>query len=453
MTKRTLFSLVLCMTISIFPTSTNAQNTNPPMGDCENLFISEITFGKSQNGNFFDLNYAIEIYNPTDMPINLAAYKLELTDLMLNVYSFPMDGIINAGEVHVVCNSNADLNLQGMADELSAGMDFELYACLELMQGNIVLDKIGQKFSNNPNNSFDPVLFVQDPFNYMLNYDLNLNEIENISLRRGYFEKKGDPVFSPAADALIGHWSFHQNTNRSNIGIHANECQPEAEFMIGFKPVAPAVFRVDLLNTGLNNYLFIYHPSIPPNYPFSFNTTYSNDPFVSTASIGVFSAEGVNCVAVFGSDYGSDTSTTCTMTKFNAGGLQSSCEHIQYYRSINVTPPSEFVKIDLSSNTPGVTVDSASNKFFVYFEKWPTAINKYDKLDVKVYPTLFYDNISVALLEEGEYSIYDFNGAIVKKGKLLKGENLIALTHLSIGTYILRINNKKHVQAIKIQKL
>ena len=74
--------------------------------------VSELTFGKvSQANGQFDLNYAVEIFNPTANDINLVDYSLQLTNASGGNVFISMSGIISSHGVYVVCNDNADLNL------------------------------------------------------------------------------------------------------------------------------------------------------------------------------------------------------------------------------------------------------------------------------------------------------------------------------------------------------
>jgi len=434
----------------------------PPQGDCENLFMSEITFGKSQNGNFWDLNYAVEIHNPTGNSINLSSYELLLTDLTLSTLSIPLSGILASGDVYVVSNDNADLNLQNLADQLASGMDFSLYACLELRQSNVVLDKIGQKFNNNPNSSFDPVQFVQDPYGYMLNYDINLDDYENITLRRSYFDLQGDPIFSPAVSAMLGHWSYHPNTDISDIGTHGCDCySTEAtDILIGYFLGSNGLI-FDLNNPTQAHLLKIFFANngLPTNYSnYVVNTQYRVDTPLSTAwnSVGWNSIHGMQSVARFAT-LPFEAFDSCTLVRPNYFTTVMNCTDITYNDNVNVTPPNELVVVNLTATNPDtnypVVVDPARMKAYVYFNKWPTAVNSFEIENIKVYPTAFYDNIVInSKKEEMSYSILTSNGQILRSGSIMRGENVLTLGDLSKGMYIVRLLTKNGSHSVKILK-
>jgi len=70
-----------------------------------------------------------------------------------------------------------------------------------------------------------------------------------------------------------------------------------------------------------------------------------------------------------------------------------------------------------------------------------------------VYPTVFTDYITVALMnfpEEQAYQILDIHGKVVQKGILEKSENKLNLQHLSAGTYLIgtRIGSESITQKI-----
>ena len=86
-----------------------------PTDDCENLFFSEYVEG---NGN----NKAIEIYNPTDLDIDLSNYSIERYNNGASSASatFNLVGTIAAGDVYVMVNTNADMGFTQYADTLTS---------------------------------------------------------------------------------------------------------------------------------------------------------------------------------------------------------------------------------------------------------------------------------------------------------------------------------------------
>lgn len=83
---------------------------------CSDLFISEYIEGSSNNK-------ALEIYNPTAGPINLAGYELRNyfngNSSVAAEYVLPLAGIIPAGGTFTVVNPSANATLIGLADTLT----------------------------------------------------------------------------------------------------------------------------------------------------------------------------------------------------------------------------------------------------------------------------------------------------------------------------------------------
>ena len=89
--------------------------------DCSELFFSEYVEGSSNNK-------AVEIYNPTDAPIDLSSYSIERYSNGSDAVSDEMNlsGTINAGETWIVTNSDTNsanefgyimVELYNMADQ------------------------------------------------------------------------------------------------------------------------------------------------------------------------------------------------------------------------------------------------------------------------------------------------------------------------------------------------
>lgn len=460
-------TLALFLILNLLQYPTKAQNGVPNQGECENLFFSELTFGKNPNGNFWDLNYAVEIYNPTGQTINLANYELLLTDISLNILSIPLVGNIAPGEVHVVSNADADLNLQSLADQIVAGMNFELYACLELKQSGVVLDKIGQKFNNNGSNNFDPVQFIQDPYGYLSNYDINLDDYQSVDIRRSYFDRKGDPIFSPAANAIIGHWAFYLNGDRSNIGSFNNICNPEADqFYIAYYKNYnhnPTDYRFELTNPGSSSSdgqlaINVYMPSNPPNglnYPFTFNATHTYQlPPLSSATWKLV-APLFDCNGHFltSNSFDKDISTN-NLQKQNQQNLFGSNESVQFNNPISINPPFSVAMLQLSSTTPDVYTDAATDKIWIYFLKFPNAVQEFSKNNVRVFPTIFRNIIQVEFEEVAQYDYVLINsfGQALTKGKFNELKNSMELSGISQGIYFLKISNQNESYVIRLYK-
>ncbi|MFC4162496.1 T9SS type A sorting domain-containing protein [Epilithonimonas zeae] len=70
---------------------------------------------------------------------------------------------------------------------------------------------------------------------------------------------------------------------------------------------------------------------------------------------------------------------------------------------------------------------------------------KNKNIDIKIYPNPFSENVSVKFSqdykkEKYDYRIFDLNGRLIIKGELRETANILNLQNLSIGNYILEIN-------------
>ncbi len=219
------------MILNLINYNLSAQQIIQNPADCSDLFFSEIYVSKDQNPNGgFYLNYSIEIYNPTSVPIVLSNYNLTLikTGNVLQTIPFTNLDILQPHDCYVVSNSNCDNALQNITDKLNGNLDFGNSLSIELNHNQITIDAIGEKIPSTT--VFDFVQFQNDPYGYLGSLDINLDDVQNINIRRGHFVKAGEPNFS--ASKMLGKWAFYLNNDRSNIGIHNGACYPTQENVV-----------------------------------------------------------------------------------------------------------------------------------------------------------------------------------------------------------------------------
>jgi len=109
--------------------------------DCNQLFISEIVFGKIQTltGSTI-LNHSIEIYNPRKESINLTEYSLTLFADDETNESIQLAGIIPVEEVYVISNSLAETSITSVSNTVDNKINFEGKVALELAHNGEVID-------------------------------------------------------------------------------------------------------------------------------------------------------------------------------------------------------------------------------------------------------------------------------------------------------------------------
>lgn len=113
-------------------------STNFTQG-CTDLYFSEYIEGSSSNK-------ALEIYNPTNAAIDLSNYSVERFN---NGGTSPsgtitLNGMLNAGEVYVIGNSNADAAILAQADTTHSITFFNGDDALTLKNGATVIDAFGE---------------------------------------------------------------------------------------------------------------------------------------------------------------------------------------------------------------------------------------------------------------------------------------------------------------------
>ncbi|WP_055442205.1 T9SS type A sorting domain-containing protein [Lacinutrix himadriensis] len=70
--------------------------------------------------------------------------------------------------------------------------------------------------------------------------------------------------------------------------------------------------------------------------------------------------------------------------------------------------------------------------------------------DISFYPNPVKSNVTIVLLNHASYTILDINGRLVQKGELLEGNNLLNLSTLANGLYVLKlsIDNQTFIKKI-----
>ena len=108
-------------------------------GNCTELFFSEYIEGA---GN----NKALEIYNPSQSPIDLSAYSVKIyaNGSYTVTNTIPLAGMLAGDSVFVIVNSTAPLaGLKAKADLLSGSLSYNGDDAIALFKGSNIVDLIG----------------------------------------------------------------------------------------------------------------------------------------------------------------------------------------------------------------------------------------------------------------------------------------------------------------------
>lgn len=160
--------------------------------NCGELFFSEYVNGP---GN----NKALEIYNPTNGPVNLSGYTVLKSANGGATSQFGLSGILPAKEVYVAANNLAATNITSKADTLSAFFDFDGNDALALVHAGDTLDIIGQ-LGVNPG----------------AGWAVGNGSTQSNNLIRSYYNYHGDTSWQAASAT----WKPYSITLTDSLGFH-----------------------------------------------------------------------------------------------------------------------------------------------------------------------------------------------------------------------------------------
>tara|TARA_B100001057_G_scaffold66686_1_gene60391 strand:+ start:3980 stop:4891 length:912 start_codon:yes stop_codon:yes gene_type:complete len=193
--------------------------------DCSELFFSEYVEGSSNNK-------AVEIYNPTDAPIDLSSYSIERYSNGSDAFSDEMNlsGTINAGETWIVTNSDTNstnefgyimVELYNMADQWAPVYPSPLYMngndAMTLSKNGSIIDIIG-KIGEDPGDAWtDDATAGFTDANGGAWWTKNHTLVRKASVKSGV---KTNPIlFNPAAE-----WDSLSINTWTNLGTHECDC-------------------------------------------------------------------------------------------------------------------------------------------------------------------------------------------------------------------------------------
>jgi len=135
--KNFIFTLVILF--SSFGIS-NSQN-------CSDLIVTEIVFGQNLfSSESTQFNHSVEVFNPTDLPINLSNYKIELLPETGEKTIIELEGIVPSEGTFVISNLTANAGISTVSDALDLLLSFEGKVAIQLSKLNgEVVDKVGRQ--------------------------------------------------------------------------------------------------------------------------------------------------------------------------------------------------------------------------------------------------------------------------------------------------------------------
>ncbi|MBW6514742.1 MAG: chitobiase/beta-hexosaminidase C-terminal domain-containing protein, partial [Candidatus Syntrophosphaera sp.] len=191
MTKRTLLSIILLGFIALM--SAQAQD----------LFISEYVEGSSNNK-------AIEIFNGTGAPVDLANYTMRLASnggTWSTTNSVTLSGTLANNDVFVIANSQAMGAILDVADLTHTVTYFNGNDCLGLFNGTTLIDIIGV-YQTDPGTAWD----VAGVTNATLNHTL----VRKPHIVQGNL----DWIAGAGTNADNSEWIVHPQDYVADLGMH-----------------------------------------------------------------------------------------------------------------------------------------------------------------------------------------------------------------------------------------
>ncbi|MFK7787414.1 MAG: lamin tail domain-containing protein [Crocinitomicaceae bacterium] len=207
------------------------------LAQCSELFFSEYIEGSSNNK-------ALEIYNPTSGPIDLADYVVKRhtngSPTASGTYDFPVGTILAAGDVYVIGNSSADPAILAVTDTTNAATFFngDDALILENIATGDTIDVIGQV-------GIDPGA----------NWPVGTGATSEFTLTRMIGIQQGNNDWSTAA----AEWDVLPQNTFDSLGMHTmTSCAPPVPM---FGPCTELFFSEYIEGSSSNKALEIYNPT------------------------------------------------------------------------------------------------------------------------------------------------------------------------------------------------
>jgi len=186
------------------PATTSIGQRDDAALTASDLFISEYDEGSG-------LDKALEVYNGTGAPVDLAAGSYAI-QVFSNGASSPtqmiaLDGMLAAGDVYVVANPAVDAAIAGEVDLASAGVTWNGNDAVALVRDGVFLDVIGQ--------------IGVDP---RTEWGSGAASTQDATLRRQPSVCGGDPNGADAFDPSV-EWNGFAPYTLDGLGSHAADCE------------------------------------------------------------------------------------------------------------------------------------------------------------------------------------------------------------------------------------
>lgn len=193
--------------------------------NCTDLIVTEIVFGNTGStltGEATSFNHSIEVYNPTDVDIDLGNYTIELLPEVGQKTIIALEGIVPTHDVFVISNITANAGITSVSDVLELLLSFQGKVAIQLTKttGEVV-DKFGKQGVETSSEVIDFNELLNNP-DYLNSFDINLGSLQNLLIKRKGVVQKGKANFEN--EDLKKEWVILPNFEISNLGNHLNAC-------------------------------------------------------------------------------------------------------------------------------------------------------------------------------------------------------------------------------------
>jgi hypothetical protein len=178
-------------------TLTILANSNDSLPGCSNLFFGQYVEGSGSNK-------ALQIYNPTAVPINLGVYSIvESVNGGATMTAYNLSGTIAPQGVYVIANPNASTGILSVANATSSFINFDGTDALALLHLTDTIDIIGQLYVNSGSDG----------------WAVGAGSTVQQTLIRNYYDHAGDTSW---ANAQLT-WNVYPVDMIDSLGFHRSE--------------------------------------------------------------------------------------------------------------------------------------------------------------------------------------------------------------------------------------
>jgi hypothetical protein len=178
-------------------TLTILANSNDSLPGCSDLFFGQYVEGSGSNK-------ALQIYNPTSVPIDLGVYSIvESVNGGATMTAYSLSGTIAPQGVYVIANPNASTGILSVANATSSFINFDGTDALALLHLTDTIDIIGQLYVN-PGS---------------VGWAVGAGSTVQQTLIRNYYDHAGDTSW---ANAQLT-WNVYPMDMIDSLGFHHSE--------------------------------------------------------------------------------------------------------------------------------------------------------------------------------------------------------------------------------------